>query len=146
MKKLLAVLFIAALIAGCGGAAEAHEYAAKDHSHYSDSDDVELGLGMDLILHEGEDGDLLNQLTAEYKYDFNNDDSSSFYLVGKIKLADIVSKIKGLKGHSFFNGSMNEFCIHCQLIIIFEAYQRLERFPAEKHGGVVNRHKLWDMF
>ena len=80
-------------IIGCSQEVEAHSTTIINQ--LEDDKDIELGLGADLILLEGKDGDLLNKVTTEYKYDFNNDDNHSVYLVGTIKLADIVAKIKG---------------------------------------------------
>ena len=57
---------------------------------------TELGVGMDLILHEGKEGELINKVTAEGKYDWQNGDAG-IYAVVTTKLSDIVDKIKGLK-------------------------------------------------
>jgi len=61
------------------------------------NDKNEYGVGADIILHEGAEGELLNKAHTEYRFDWNNDEGNhKVYLVGTSKLADIWAKAKAL--------------------------------------------------
>jgi len=60
-----------------------------------DTQQDEWGVGTDVIIHEGKDGEILNKVTGEYKFDMNNNEHKG-YLVATTKLADIWNKITGL--------------------------------------------------
>jgi len=55
----------------------------------------EVGVGGDLIVYEGQDGDLLNQVHGEYRYDWQNGEHKT-YAVATSKLADIKDHAKNL--------------------------------------------------
>jgi len=55
----------------------------------------EVGVGGDLIFYEGNDGDVLNQVTAEYRYDWQNGNQST-YLVATAKIVDVIDNIKSI--------------------------------------------------
>jgi len=56
---------------------------------------TEVGVGADVILYEGEEGDLLNQAHGEYRYDWQNGDSK-VYAVATTKLVDVKDHVKAL--------------------------------------------------
>jgi hypothetical protein len=63
----------------------------------------EIGVGVDVIVYEGEEGDLLNKVTGEYKYDWQNGEHSA-YAVATTKLSDIKAHVKELWGKIFNKG------------------------------------------
>ena len=70
-------------------------YAHKKVTVIEAEEENEWGVGTDVILHEGADGEILNKVTGEYKFDMNNNEHKG-YLVATTKLADIWDKVKGL--------------------------------------------------
>ena len=65
------------------------------HHEKTDEKDAEIGVGVDIIVHEGDEGSILNKVTVEYKYDINNDDHKT-YAVATSKLSDIWAKVKSI--------------------------------------------------
>jgi uncharacterized protein YcnI len=55
----------------------------------------EVGAGVDVIRHESKDGEILNKVTGEYKYDWQNGEHKS-YVVATTKLEDIWAKVKSI--------------------------------------------------
>ena len=55
----------------------------------------EYGVGTDIIIHEGKDGQVINQVHAEYRYDFEADNHKT-YVVATSKLSDIWAKVKSI--------------------------------------------------
>ena len=98
MKKLIAFLVVLGLcVAPVTAFADYYEQESDDHSH-----DVRhperrnpLGVGADVILHEGSEGELLNKVHGEYRWDWQNDEHSVFAIV-TTKLEDVWGAIKGL--------------------------------------------------
>ena len=66
-----------------------------DTDTWRDEKEAELGVGVDLIVYEGKEGQILNKVTGEYRYDVNNEDHKG-YVVATSKLADIWSTVKGV--------------------------------------------------
>jgi hypothetical protein len=66
-----------------------------DTDTHRDEKDAEIGVGVDVIVHEGEDGEVLNKVAVEYKYDINNDDHKT-YAVATTKLSDVWAKVKSI--------------------------------------------------
>jgi len=60
-----------------------------------DKRETAVGAGVDVILHEGKDGDVLNKVAGEYRYDVNNSEHSA-YVVATTKLSDIWAKLKSI--------------------------------------------------
>lgn len=54
-----------------------------------------VGFGVDLILYEGNDGEISHLVTEEYKYDWSNGEHSAFTVL-TVKSKDVISAIKGL--------------------------------------------------
>lgn len=111
MKRWLIVLVLVGLVGlvGCAGEAEARgdvcdsflssvlNECHKVAHPTADKVSAELGVGLDLILYEGKEGQLLNKVTGEYRYDINNSTHQS-YAVATSKLTDIWTAIKSLFG------------------------------------------------
>ena len=57
----------------------------------SDKESAEVGVGVDVILYEG--NFLVNTVTVEYKYDWANVDHQT-YVVGTVRLKDLVELVK----------------------------------------------------
>lgn len=66
-----------------------------DTDTHRDDKDAEIGVGVDVIVHEGKEGEVLNKVTVEYKYDINNDDHKT-YAVATTKLSDVWAKVKSI--------------------------------------------------
>jgi hypothetical protein len=106
MKRLFFILIAVALISGCSQEAEAGEKSCDSGwwskvanecvTHPSPKERRnEVGVGADVILHEGEEGEVLNQVHAEYRYDWQNGEHKA-YAVATTKLSDIWAKVKSL--------------------------------------------------
>lgn len=59
-----------------------------------DKEGMPYGIGFDLELLTSDIEDISYTVTAEYKYDINNS-KQEVYAVVKLKLADIIKKVKG---------------------------------------------------
>jgi hypothetical protein len=90
MKQLMTAV-ICGLFIICAHTAFAGNYSSA-HEHGSD---VEAGIGLDVVVHEGKDGEIVNKVTLENKFDWNNGEQSH-YAVVTTKLADVVDKVKSL--------------------------------------------------
>jgi len=101
MKKLFMICLCLA-VAGIIGCSKGSQEAEASHWKKAtildhEAQGNEYGVGTDVILHEGEDGEILNKVTAEYRYDWNNEvGNHKAYVVATTKLADIWAKLKGL--------------------------------------------------
>jgi len=109
MKKLLLIslLILAVGIVGCAKEAEARGYKGdicdsplgsilnKCVGHpTADKELMPIGVGLDLVMYESDVKDITYKLTAEYKYDIRNSESTLFGVI-TLKLQDIINKIKG---------------------------------------------------
>jgi len=92
-------LLIAGIIGCSKGSQEveaSYEYESSVTNVFSEVDKKDSwGVGQDLIMYEGKEGDIINQVHGEYRWDGNNG-SHSGYLVNTSKVADIVAWVKGL--------------------------------------------------
>jgi hypothetical protein len=61
----------------------------------SDKKSTEVGIGTDLLFYEGAYGDVLNEVTGEYRYDWANAEHQA-YAVARIRVKDLVTKLRGL--------------------------------------------------
>lgn len=102
MRKLLMIglCLIVAGIIGCSKGSQEVEASYEYESEVTNVFNTEQkrnswGLGKDLIIHEGKEGAVINQVHGEYRWDGNNG-SHSGYLVSTTKVADFVSWVKGL--------------------------------------------------
>jgi len=71
-----------------------HDKTVDTNTH-RDEKDAEIGVGVDVVVYEGDEGELLNKATVEYKYDINNDDHAT-YAVVTTKLSDVWAKVKSI--------------------------------------------------
>ena len=99
MKRMLFIVLACAIFAGCSQEAEASRRGRCDRSEAScvtcEKDGDEWGVGTDLVLYEGKDGQIINKVTGEYRFDMNNNDHKGYAVVTS-KLSDIAEKIKSL--------------------------------------------------
>jgi hypothetical protein len=103
MKKLIALLIVVGLMGFVGtaeaGGSSCEGYKGKllnrCHNVVHPDHPDEWGIGTDVILHEGKEGDVINQVHGEYRWDANNG-AHKGYLVSTSKLADVWAKLKAL--------------------------------------------------
>lgn len=111
MKKLIAVVVILGLwfcgptIAYAGGSYDCSsgfwsKVANKCVTHPSFPERRNpVGLGADVVLFEGAEGEVLDQVHTEYRWDFQNDEHSVF-AVATTKLEDVWNAVQRLWGRS----------------------------------------------
>ena len=104
MKKvfLIALLVLSVGIIGCDKAEASgswdpcsSKYGSQIWNSCIEDRRNEVGVGTDIVLYEGKDGEVLNRLTVEYRYDWANGENKT-YLFATSKLADILAAAKGL--------------------------------------------------
>jgi len=81
MKKFLVIFMFVALV-----------FAASQAIAVADENDdtLKAGVGTDIVLYEGKYGDVLNKVTVEYKYNWEQTEHSVF-TVATFKLVDLVN-------------------------------------------------------
>lgn len=55
----------------------------------------EVGVKLEVVLYEGDEGDILNEVVAQYSNDWNNG-NDGYYVKLSTKLSDIIDSVKGL--------------------------------------------------
>ena len=104
MKKVLLTVVILMLMSGVAMAhgkkdvcdtpmGEIYNKCAVDNDTVSDKKNMEMGVGLDLILYQDTIEGISYTITGEYRYDWQNVEHTA-YVVTTIRLADIINKFK----------------------------------------------------
>ena len=104
MKKVLLAVVILMLMSGVAMAhgkkdvcdtpmGEIYNKCAVDNDTVSDKKNMEMGVGLDLVLYEDAVAEIDYKITGEYRYDWQNVEHTA-YVVATIKLKDIINKFK----------------------------------------------------